>query len=108
MVWRALIPFLRPLVPVAVDYARARMQNVQREQTASVAPAESVESLEARLSDAEAQIHTLANLCNDLGNELARFSAETNARIKSARNWGLLLLAWNLALTLALLVLLLR
>jgi hypothetical protein len=102
-----LIPFLRPLVPVAVDYARARMQNAQR-QPEIVAPDLPADSLQMRLLDAETEIDALANVCNDLGNELARFSAEANARIKLARTWGMLLLGWNVALTITVLVLFLR
>ena len=58
-----------------------------------------------RLADAEAQIESLATACNDLGAELARLSAEANARIKSARTWGFVLLGWDLALTVGIIVL---
>ncbi len=102
-----LIPFLRPLVPVAVDYARARIQTAQQ-QGVPEARDVSMEPLEMRLADAEAQVEALATVCNDLGDEMARLSAEANARIKSARTWGMLLLAWNLALTITVVVLFLR
>jgi hypothetical protein len=83
------------------------MQTSQR-QPEVVAPDPSIDSAQIRLQDAEAQIDALANVCNDLGNELSRFSAEANARIKSARTWGMILVAWNVALTITVLVLLLR
>jgi hypothetical protein len=103
-----LIPFLRPLVPVAVDYARARIQTAQ--QVRVEAPEVSMEPLPLamRLADAEAQVQSLTTAYNDLGEELGRLNAEANTRIKSARKWGLVLLAWNLALTVAVVVLLVR
>jgi len=101
-----LIPFLRPLVPVAVDYARARIQTAQ--QTRAEAPESSTSPLEMRLSDAEAQVQALANLCTQLSEGMNRLSTEANARIRSARRWGLALLAWNLALSVGVIVLLLK
>ncbi|MGE0405842.1 MAG: hypothetical protein AB7O65_06050 [Candidatus Korobacteraceae bacterium] len=112
MVWRALLPFLKPLVPVAVDYARTRMQNPQPAGQSAASTANpslaAIESLEARLMDAEARTDALARFCQELGEQMSVLSAEANSRIRSARIWTLCLLAWNLALTAAVAILLLR
>jgi hypothetical protein len=98
MIWKVLIPFLRPLVPVAVDYARARMERAHAVPAPPPPPA-STDELAERLAEAELQIEALAAAATQNANELAMLQAELNARMKAARTWAIVLLAWNVVVT---------
>lgn len=108
MIWKIVLPFLRPLLPVAVDYARTRMRTVQDASERVAAAEESLGSVADRLMALESRFEAFSETCDNQGREISFLNSELDKRTRSARTWALALVAWNIALTILLAVALFR